>query len=393
MKKLYLGFFCLLSLGCFGQQIFNGNGKTGYGGVIGTGNLSINDNGTTLTFILTKGTSPLNDAMVVFLDTKTGGFATTSGFTDEADGLRKAISGLQTPDRATLNFPSGFLPDYAIALDQGFGGIWELVNGGSHNYINSANLTPSGNPNSATYTFTVVKTDIGITGDIVFKFLATYGSETGYRSNEFIGDAGPANNPDNQPYTATTFLSYVSALPVSVTNFNAIANTNNNIVLKWSVAQESDVAKYTILRASDGINFKEIGSVSAMGNTSSKRDYGFTDDKPSRGNNYYKISIVNKDGSVAMTKTINLKLLTLLKIKTFINATRELVIDMQGVARNDFYIKIYNTSGQQVYSNELIHLGVDQVYKYYLGDKIISGIYSLQVKYNGETDSKMIFIK
>lgn len=393
MKKLYLGFLCLLSLGCFGQQIFNGNGKTGYGGVIGTGNLSVNDNGTTITFILTKGASSFNDAMVLFLDTKSGGFATTSGFTDEADGLRKAISGLQTPDRATLNFPSGFLPDYAIAMDQGFAGIWELVNGGSHNYINSAILTPSGNPNSATYTFTLTKTDVGITGDIIFNFLATYGSESGYRSNEFIGDAGPTNNPDKTPYTATSFLSYVSALPVSIIHFNALANTNISIVLKWSVAQERDVARYTILRSMDGINFKEVGSVSSTGNTSTTRDYSFTDNQPSIGNNYYKVSILNKDGSVAVTKTINIKFLTPLKIKAFINPSHELVIEMQDVIKNNFDVKIYNTNGQQVYSKQLPHSGANQLYKLPLGNRFVPGIYSLQINAVEEKWSQMVLVK
>ncbi|MFS8083271.1 MAG: T9SS type A sorting domain-containing protein [Ginsengibacter sp.] len=392
MKKVYLVFCCLLSLGCFGQQIFNGNGKTGYGGVIGTGNLSINDNGTTITFILTKGASPLNDAMVIFVDTKSGGFATTSGFTDEADGLRKAISGLQTPNRATLNFPSGFLPDYAIALDQSFAGIWELVNGGSHNYINSANLTPSGNPNAATYTFTVAKTDIGITKDVVFSFLATYGSETGYRSNEFIGDAGPSNNPDNTPYTATSFMSYVSALPVSITHFNALSN-GNNIVLKWGVAQESNIALYKIFHSVDGTNFNEAGSVASLGNTSSKREYSFTDDQPSRGNNYYKISILNRDGSVDVSKTINIKLVSLLKFKTFINASQELVVEFKDIAKNNFDIKIYNMSGQQVYTNQISHSGADHVYKFPLNNKFIPGIYSLQINAPGERYSQMVLKK
>lgn len=392
MKKLYLGFFCLLSFGCFGQQVFNGNGKTGYGGVIGTGSLSINDNGTSLTFILTKGTASLNDAMVIFVDTKSGGFASTSGFTDEADGLRKAISGLQTPDRATLNFPSGFLPDYAIAMDQGFAGIWELVNGGSHTYINSANLTPTGNPNSATYTFTVSKADIGLTGDIVFKFLATYGSETGYRSNEFIGDAGPTNNPDNTAYTATSFLSYVSALPVSITYFNAQSN-GSNVILKWGVAQESNISKYSILHSTDGTNFSEAGTVASQGNTAAEREYSFTDNNPGRGSNYYKLSVINRDGSVNMSKTINVKMVSPLKFKTFINASHELVVDVQDIAKNNFDIKIYNMSGQQVYSNQLIHSGTDQVYQFPLANKLLPGIYTLQIYSSVDKFAQMIMIK
>ncbi len=392
MKKIYLGFFCLLSLGCFGQQVFDGNGRTGYGGVIGTGSLSINDNGTTLTFILTKGASSFTNALVIYVDTKSGGFTSTAGFTDEGDGLRKAISGFQTPDRATLDFPSGFLPDYAIALDQGFGGIWELVNGGSHTYINSANLTPSGNPDAATYTFTVAKTDIGITTDIIFKFLATYVSESGYRSNEFIGDPGPANNPQNGPYTATTFSSYVSTLPVSITYFNALSN-GKNIVLKWGVAQESNIAEYRILHSVDGRNFNELGSVASVGNSSSAREYYYTANQPSSRNNYYKISIFHKDGNVSFSKTINLKLATTIKFKTFINASRELVVNFQDVAKNNFDIKIYNTSGQQVYADQLMHSGADHVYKINLSYKLNPGIYSLQINAPGEKYSQMILIK
>ena len=330
--------------------------------------------------------------MVIFVDTKSGGFATTSGFTDEGDGLRRAISGLQAANRATLDFPLGFLPDYAIALDQGFGGIWELVNGASHNYINSANLTPSGNPDAATYTFTVAKTDIGITTGIVFNFLATYVSETGFRSNEFIGDPGPANNPQSGPYTATAYSTYASALPVSITHFNALAN-GNNIVLKWGVAQESNIAQYKILHSVDGASFNDVGSVASIGNSSSGREYSYTDYQPSRGNNYYKISIIHRDGSVGVSKTINIRLASTIKFKTFINASHELVVDFQDVAKNNFDIKIYNTSGQQVYADQLIHSGADQVYKFPLSYKLIPGIYSLQINAPGERWSQMVLIK
>ena len=243
-------------------------------------------------------------------------------------------------------------------MDQDFAGIWELVNGGSHNYINSATLTPVGNPNSPTYTFTVAKTDIGITKDVVFGFLATYGSETGYRFNEFMCDAGPANNPDNTPYTATTFLSSLSALPVSITYFNALSN-GNSIVLKWGVAQENNIARYKILHSIDGSNFSETGSVASIGNTSSVREYSYTDDQPSKGNNYYKISILNRDGSVDVTKTFNIRLASTFKFKTFINTSHDLVVDIQNVAKNNFDIKIFNTSGQQVYSNQLRHSGTE----------------------------------
>ena len=82
-----------------------------------------------------------------------------------------------------------------------------------------------------------------------------------------------------------------------------------------------------------------------------------------------------------------------LRIKTFINASRELVIDMQDVIKNNFDVKIYNTNGQQVYANQLLHAGSNQVYKFTLSNKLLPGIYSLQINAPGEKYSQMVLIK
>jgi hypothetical protein len=58
-----------------------------------------------------------NDVFVLYIDSQSGGFGDTSTFSDGTDGLRKAISGFDGgANRSLLTMPSGFLPDYAIAL-------------------------------------------------------------------------------------------------------------------------------------------------------------------------------------------------------------------------------------------------------------------------------------
>src|SRR5437879_3423405 len=74
--------------------VYSGNGSTGFGGPIGTGSLTLTDDGTTVSGTITKGSGGFNDVLVLYLDTGSGsGILGTTNFTDGGDGLRKAISG------------------------------------------------------------------------------------------------------------------------------------------------------------------------------------------------------------------------------------------------------------------------------------------------------------
>lgn len=199
-------------------QVYNGNLNTSFGGPIGLGTLTLSDNGTTVSGTLTKGPNGFNDALVIFIDSTAGGFADTSGFSDAADGLRRAISGFDGgANRSLLTFGTGFRPDYAIALgpsDASFGGLWGLAAGGNNslNFISSVNLNPLNN-SSATYTFSLNLSDIGLTpgSGASFTMLGTYISDSGYRSGEALpgdvaGNAGwnPFLETQTGTYTTTT---------------------------------------------------------------------------------------------------------------------------------------------------------------------------------------------
>lgn len=215
MKKNY--FLTILSLlfciAIQAQVIYSGNGNTGFGDVFGsTGSIQINDNGTTLTFKLNKGAGSLNDDMVIYIDSKTGGFSDTSTFNDTADDLRKAISGYDGFNRSTVNFPAGFTADYAIGIDvanSNFGGLWTLVSSGSHTFIESVNISPNNNTSSTNYTFDINFTEIGITATDNFKFVVTYlNSSSAYRSDEAIGEGLSSGNQGAATVTFTGDKSY-----------------------------------------------------------------------------------------------------------------------------------------------------------------------------------------
>src|SRR5437660_1527696 len=97
---------------------YGGNGNSVFGGPIGLGSVTLTDNSTTVSGTVNKGPNGFNDVLVIYIYTfRSGGFSNTTGFADNADGLRKAICGFDGgTNRSVLTFPDGFRPLYAIAL-------------------------------------------------------------------------------------------------------------------------------------------------------------------------------------------------------------------------------------------------------------------------------------
>lgn len=203
--------------------IYTGNGSTDFGGPAGTGSLELTNDGTTLFGTWTKGSGTVNDVLVLYIDSVPGGFSSTTGFTDAGDGLRRAASGFDGgTNRSVLTMPAGFEADHALSLgpdSDDFGAHFTLVNGGGHTYgtngsNGNTNLTPTGNNNSATYTFSLPLANIG--NPTSFQILGTYISNTGYRSLEFLPGAGTGTQGYN-PFTATSAVTYVVPEPGSLT--------------------------------------------------------------------------------------------------------------------------------------------------------------------------------
>lgn len=93
-----------------------------------------------------------------------------------------------------------------------------------------------------------------------------------------------------------------SPLPVKMMDFSAQKN-NNDVLLTWQVAEESNVSKYEIELARGNADlqaghFTKIGEVASLGNTTTVRNYSFTDNEADKfGVRYYRLKIVNIDGS------------------------------------------------------------------------------------------------
>lgn len=96
----------------------------------------------------------------------------------------------------------------------------------------------------------------------------------------------------------------VTVLPVRWLDFSA-AEEQDQVVLRFSTAQEINNHKFEVEQSKDGENFETIGSIKGKGNTEQISRYTFnTDDKPIQLT-HYRIKQIDFDGKSAYSKVIS----------------------------------------------------------------------------------------
>lgn len=100
----------------------------------------------------------------------------------------------------------------------------------------------------------------------------------------------------------TGVLNVSSILPVTLASFAVTATQNNKALLKWAVANETNVSYYSVQKSTDGKAFTEAGRISATSNSSAQKNYTYTDNTSS-GNKYvyYSLKIVDNDGKTQLS--------------------------------------------------------------------------------------------
>ena len=86
----------------------------------------------------------------------------------------------------------------------------------------------------------------------------------------------------------------VTTLPVTLLNFAAKAN-GKTTALNWITANETNNNYFIVERSADGKTFKQLTKVSSKGNGA---PYSYTDYSPLNGDNYYRLSQVDLDGTI-----------------------------------------------------------------------------------------------
>ena len=176
---------------------YAGNGATGFGGSIGTGNLVVSADGVgNVTFTLNNNGGFNGNDFVLYIDSVAGGFANTSQFSDAGDGGRQSVSAFNPGNlsRDLISFPTGFAADYALEFENDtYDGLFQLAAGGNNSlgYVGGNGPSTAGGP----YVVTVPLMSLGLTTGQGFRFDGVLVSTSGYGSNETVGASVTTPDP------------------------------------------------------------------------------------------------------------------------------------------------------------------------------------------------------
>ncbi|WP_426294501.1 T9SS type A sorting domain-containing protein [Dyadobacter endophyticus] len=89
----------------------------------------------------------------------------------------------------------------------------------------------------------------------------------------------------------------IKALPVTLSSFDVIRENSAQALLSWVTTEETNSDRFEIEKSLDGKKWKIIGIVSALGESSVSHKYSAIDDDLTRGDQYYRLHMIDKDGS------------------------------------------------------------------------------------------------
>jgi len=153
--------------------------------------------------------------------------------------------------------------------------------------------------------------------------------------------------------TCITTLPPAAPLPIKLTGFTGRLETESSARLDFTSALELNSFQYIVERSADGKTFVNVGTVKAAGNAAHEIKYNFVDQLPGAGAYFYRLKMIDIDGSSEYSKVVyvNSKKGAGIVTKLFPNPFNS-EVQLIGATSADLNtpgnIRVFNMSGQQI---------------------------------------------
>jgi hypothetical protein len=114
-----------------------------------------------------------------------------------------------------------------------------------------------------------------------------------------------ANNTNPSGFTLPSACGYLQpTAPVKLISFTGQSNPDKSATLQWKVDEQVGIREYKIERSTKGINFNQIGVLTA--NSLPSLIYTFNDPQLPDNNNFYRLGIVEQSGALSYSNIISI---------------------------------------------------------------------------------------
>jgi Secretion system C-terminal sorting domain len=177
----------------------------------------------------------------------------------------------------------------------------------------------------------------------------------------------------------TTVCTSVVLLATRMISFNAVLITPGTAKVSWDMVNEEDIASYIVEKSDDGANFDSIGY---LPNTNSKQ-YGLFDYNVKALVNFYRLRMVNVNGSFSYSNIVILKQSATNRLEIFPNPAKDQLnltyINNSGPTEGS--MRLIDVYGRSVYEQSISIQTGSNGYSIPL-DQLASGVYYLCIKDN-----------
>ncbi len=173
-----------------------------------------------------------------------------------------------------------------------------------------------------------------------------------------------------------------STVPLKLLSLTAYRQ-NQTVRLQWRTANEINTSHFEIERSADGRSFINIGNVEA--NSRNINFYSGIDNSPLHGINYYRLKMIDKDGTFEYSQTVKINFEQINNAVIQPNPTNNFIV----VANAEQYrkLRLIDMNGKEIRRFE--KNGNNR----YSVDGITKGVYLLQLYSNEGIDVKKIVIE
>ncbi len=156
---------------------------------------------------------------------------------------------------------------------------------------------------------------------------------------------GPTTNGEVEDYNILAV-----ALPLNLLSFDA-QKADGHAILNWATASEVHTSHFEVEASTNGTDYRALGRVQAAGNSEEKQQYTYRHMSPAAGRYYYRLKMVDQDGTFRYSGT---RILHFSNQATFVLQPNPAgnQVRLDGMAENSS-IKIMDAAGRTVLQQKL----------------------------------------
>lgn len=195
---------------------------------------------------------------------------------------------------------------------------------------------------------------------------------------------------------AYTFNAGATILPVNLFSFTG-KKVSTGVQLQWTTSVEINSQFFEVQRSVDGASFVKIGQVGATGNSSgSKNDYSLLDPAPLTGPNFYRLKMVDMDGSYEYSSTLLIRFDNATGSAVIVNpnpVVDKLQLSWKNMPAAEYTVDIINPAGKIVKTQKVTVNSSIQTYIIPRESSWGSGLFVVRIRYSKDQTAVKVLLQ